>query len=115
MTFAGDVPVGWRAQLMRSNADRLVDGASAAARVASAASATTGGEPSLALAVSCVGRRLVLGERTEEEIRAVRAELPPGTELSGFYAYGEISPRSDGVADLHNQTMTVTLISERRL
>ncbi len=31
----------------------------------------------------------------------------------GFYSYGEISPhRISGVSQLHNQTMTITTISE---
>jgi hypothetical protein len=111
MTFAGDVPEGWRAQLMRANKDRLVDGAmEAALRCGAGASA---GAPMLALAISCVGRRLVLGERTEEEIEAALEVLPAGSELVGFYSYGEIAPHGEGVCDLHNQTMTLTTISEQ--
>ncbi len=110
MTFGGDLPVGWLAQLMRANQDRLVDGAmQAAAR--SAPPAVRG--PRLAVAISCVGRRLVLGERTEEEIEATREALPDQTELIGFYSYGEIAPHEAGCTDLHNQTMTVTTIGER--
>lgn len=114
MTFAGDIPEGWRAQLMRSNVDRLVDGAESAALRAARALAPDGIEapPTLALAVSCVGRRLVLGARTEEELEAMADALPDGTHLVGFYSYGEIGPRNDGVADLHNQTMTITAIRE---
>ena len=52
------------------------------------------GGDQLALAISCVGRRLVLGERTEDEIDAIREALPGGSHLLGFYSYGEIAPRS---------------------
>jgi hypothetical protein len=69
--------------------------------------------PQLAVAISCVGRRLVLGERTEEEIEATLEALAPGAELVGFYSYGEIGPHAEGFCDLHNQTMTVTTIGER--
>jgi hypothetical protein len=66
----------------------------------------------LSIAISCVGRRLVLGERSEEEVEAALAALPSGTEQVGFYSYGEISPYAMGTCDLHNQTMTLTTLSE---
>jgi hypothetical protein len=66
----------------------------------------------LAVAISCVGRRLVLGERSEEEVEATLDVLPRGTHQIGFYSYGEISPYVSGPCDLHNQTMTLTTISE---
>lgn len=108
MTFAGDIQQGHLAQLMRANFDRLVDGAYGAAQMIS-----KGAEGDvLAIAISCVGRRLVLGERIEEEVEATLDELPEGTQQIGFYSYGEISPYIDGGCDLHNQTMTLTTISE---
>jgi hypothetical protein len=66
----------------------------------------------LAVAISCVGRRLVLGQRAEEEVESVIKALPSGTQLVGFYSYGEISPSGMGSCDLHNQTMTLTTLSE---
>ncbi|MES1209073.1 MAG: FIST C-terminal domain-containing protein, partial [Pseudomonadota bacterium] len=66
----------------------------------------------LAIAISCVGRRLVLGQRCEEEVEAVKEALPGGAQLIGFYSYGEISPHTTGRCDLHNQTMTLTTITE---
>ena len=110
MTFAGDVPEGWRAQLMRANVDRLIDGAAGAALMTARPGA--GDVPTLALGISCVGRRLVLGERTQEEIEAAVDQLPTGTEQIGFYSYGEISPQASGLCELHNQTMTLTTIRE---
>ncbi len=110
LTFAGDIPTGSLVQLMRANFDRLVQGASDAATMARAT--TRGGGDLLAVAISCVGRRLVLGERTEEELEATLDVLPSGTEQVGFYSYGEISPFASGSCDLHNQTMTLTTISE---
>lgn len=108
MTFAGDIPQGSLAQFMRANFDRLIDGAEDAAQMASQSQQ----EPVLSIAISCVGRRLVLGERTEEELEAVADRLPAGSHQVGFYSYGEISPGSKGFCDLHNQTMTLTLINE---
>jgi hypothetical protein len=60
-----------------------------------------------------VGRKLVLGERAEEELEAVCEVLPPATRQVGFYSYGEISPHTSGACDLHNQTMTLTILTER--
>ena len=111
LTFAGDVPEGHRARLMRTSTERLIQSAALAARAASAK--FSGSESPLSLAISCVGRRLVLGERTEEEIEGVLDTLPEGTRQVGFYSYGEISPAiPGGGCDLHNQTMTVTLLDE---
>jgi hypothetical protein len=108
MTFAGDVPNGSMAQLMRASLDRLVDGAHDAA-VEAAANLPDG---ALAVAVSCVGRRLVLAGRTEDELEAVVSALPAQTPMVGFYSYGEISPVVAGTCDLHNQTMTIATFSE---
>jgi hypothetical protein len=105
MTFAGDLPEEGIVQLMRANFDRLIDGASEAGRLAS----DPGERPCLSIAISCIGRRLVLGERTEEELDAVLESLPTGAPLVGFYSYGEISPLTPGeCGSLHNQTMTLT-------
>jgi hypothetical protein len=68
--------------------------------------------PVLAVAVSCVGRRLVLGERTDEETESTLQSLPKTTQQIGFYSYGELSPFLAGNCDLHNQTMTLTTFSE---
>lgn len=110
MRFAGDVPTGAMAQLMKANFDRLVQGASTAGL------ATRDNTPEdtdvLAVAISCVGRRLVLGERTEEELEATVETLPQRSHLVGFYSYGEISPYGDGGCELHNQTMTLTTFAE---
>ena len=110
LVFAGDIPEGAFAQLMLANFDRLIEGASIAAAASSPNGRMAG--DTLAIAISCVGRRLVLGERTEEEIEATVDALPANTQLIGFYSYGEISPFASGRCDLHNQTMTLTTITE---
>jgi serine/threonine protein kinase len=114
MTFAGDIPKGSSVQLMKANFERLIGGASSAALMAKELLPTTAQQmpQALAFAISCVGRRLVLGERTEEEVEAMLDALPPGTKVAGFYSYGELSPYTTGTCDLHNQTMTLTVLSE---
>ena len=54
----------------------------------------------------------VLGERTEDENEATLDAVGPNATQLGFYSYGELSPLTDGTCDLHNQTMTITTISE---
>jgi len=111
MTFAGDMPVGSFARLMKANFDRLIDGASGAARTSGIA--LDGRAPELALLISCVGRKLVLQQRVEEEVEAVRTVLGPRPTLTGFYSYGEISPFTPNArCELHNQTMTITTLAE---
>jgi hypothetical protein len=108
MTFAGDMPQGWVGQLMRGNFDRLAAGAAKAAR-----QACTGHNAQIALLVSCIGRRLLMGQQTMDELEAASAEIGAEVPRLGFYSYGEISPHSaSGLCELHNQTMTVTAISE---
>lgn len=112
MTFAGDIPQGVYARLMKANMDRLVDGAHGAAELCM----ETGGAvaPELAVLISCVGRKLVLKQRVEEEVEAVQEIFSDRTIMTGFYSYGEIAPpRHSGISELHNQTMTITTFSER--
>ena len=113
MIFAGDIPHGYRAQLMRANFDNLIDGAESAAEMTDPAQHEN--PPVLSIAISCVGRRLVLGQRTEEELEATLETLPDETVQVGFYSYGELSPYlpTNDYCDLQNQTMTLTTISEQ--
>jgi hypothetical protein len=112
LTFAGDVPEGAYARLMKANFDRLIDGATGAARTSYEAIGSV--VPDLAILISCVGRKLVLKQRIEEEVEAVSDVLGTGAVLAGFYSYGEISPFTPGAkCELHNQTMTITTLSER--
>jgi hypothetical protein len=112
MTFAGDIPEGWSAQLMRGYFDRLADGAGQAAK---SSLQVSGDMPQdrLSVLVSCIGRRLLMGENIIDEVAAARRVLGDQTQCIGFYSYGEISPHAmTGFSELHNQTMTVTTLSE---
>ena len=113
LTFAGDIPQGGIARLMRANPSHLVDSAAQATSAALvSAGAMPASEPTLVLSVSCVGRRMVLGEHTEEELESALDGLPAGSAQIGFYSYGEISPAGGCESRLHNQTMTVTALYE---
>jgi hypothetical protein len=110
MTFAGNIPEGSRVRFMRANFDRLTH---AASKAASDAIDTPGIPPQFALLISCVGRKLILGARCEEEVEAVDEVFGNHTTMAGFYSYGELSPlASGGTCQLHNQTMTITTFYE---
>lgn len=111
LIFAGDVPEGSLARLMKANFNRLLDGAAGAAETS--AQGLAGMDPELAILISCFGRRMVLKQRTEEEVEAVREVLGEKAILTGFYSYGEISPFTpEARCELHNQTMTITAFAE---
>ena len=112
MTFAGDMPEGAYAKLMKANFERLVDGASGAASLTKGSLGTD--SPELAILISCIGRKLVLKERIEEETEAVRSVLGDLAAMIGFYSYGEICPTAptEKQCRLHNQTMTITTFKE---
>jgi hypothetical protein len=111
MIFAGDVPQGAYVRFMKANFDRLIDGAVNAARTS--VRAPLSADPDLAILISCVGRKLILGQRVEEEVEGVREILGNRTVMTGFYSYGEISPFTPAArCELHNQTMTVTTFTE---
>ncbi|HHT9986627.1 TPA: FIST C-terminal domain-containing protein, partial [Legionella pneumophila] len=112
---AGDVPQGYHARLMRANFDRLIESANDASESANNLlfeNRDLKEEPVLAIDISCVGRRLLLGERTEEETETTLQSMPKGSTQIGFYSYGELSPLTVGNCELHNQTMTITLLLE---
>lgn len=115
LTFAGDLPQGYYAQLMRANFDRLIVSANEAGEAANNLlfdDNTLNKQPVLAIDISCVGRRLLLGERTEEETETTLESMPKGSTQVGFYSYGELSPLAVGDCELHNQTMTITTLFE---
>lgn len=110
MTFAGDIPMHSKVRFMKANFDKLTAAASSAAQHSFSNSGQT---PQFSLLISCVGRKLILGPRCEEEVEAVNELFGNNTVLAGFYSYGEISPFNEGVdCQLHNQTMTITSFYE---
>ena len=108
--LAGDIKENSKVQLMMTNVDNI---ANASERAATQALEHRVNKPELALLISCIGRKIVLDQRVEEEIEEVIEVIGKDTVISGFYSYGEIAPFHGEVAcQLHNQTMTITLISE---
>jgi hypothetical protein len=111
MTFAGEVPEGSKAQFMLANLDRVVDGATDAAL--QNIETLDHESPELVMMISCVGRKIILGPRIDEESEMVNEVFGQGPVYFGFYSNGEISPMKDTVkCSLHNQTMTITTYRE---
>ena len=112
MVFAGDIPQGEYVRLMKANFDRLIDGANDAAEMSKISLENS--DPDLAILISCVGRKLVLKQRVEEELEIIREVIGARTTMAGFYSYGEICPIKpfEQHCELHNQTMTITVFKE---
>lgn len=108
--FAGNVPEGYSARLMKPDVDKLIEGAGQAAGIAKLDNQKT----ALGLVVSCVGRKIVMSQLVDEELEAVADELGENVQMTGFYSYGEIAPFENDIRNcqLHNQTMTLTVIYE---
>lgn len=110
LIFAGDVPENTMVRLMKANFDRLIDGAVEAAKESYVPLGQV--QSQLAILISCVGRKLILKQRIEEEVEGVHDVLGDSV-MTGFYSYGEISPlTSNAKCELHNQTMTITTFAE---
>ena len=112
MVFAGDLPQGEFVRLMKANFDRLIDGANGAAEMSK--TSLMDSNPDLAILISCVGRKLVLKQRVEEELESIREVIGRSARITGFYSYGEICPIKpfEQHCELHNQTMTITIFKE---
>ncbi|MFT4668871.1 MAG: hypothetical protein ACI825_000053 [Planctomycetota bacterium] len=110
MTLAGDVPEKSIVQLMMTNMDSIAAGSETAAL---RAMEHRENKPELALLVSCIGRKLVLSQRIEEEVEEVLNVVGDDIIITGLYSYGEVAPfQGETTCELHNQTMAITLISE---
>lgn len=110
LVFAGNMPEGSQVRLMKASFNKLIDGSSRAAQHTVKEQIA---KPDLAILISCIGRKLILRDRTEEEVHAVNEIFGTATCTTGFYSYGEISPLQSGsLPSLHNQTMTITTFTE---
>lgn len=112
MTFAGNIPEGSKVRLMKANFDALTFGDDRINELEIPINLKQF-KPQFCFIVSCIGRKIILKQRVEEEIEAVR-ELVGGTAcITGFYSYGEIS--INGIStncELYNQTITVSTFYE---
>lgn len=111
LILAGEISANGYLRLMHSDTNSLVSGAERAANAAATMLSET--PAALAILVSCVGRKLAMGDLVDEEIEVTANLLGEQCVLSGFYSYGEICPMAPNEpCKLHNQTMTITVFAE---
>ena len=105
------MPEGSKLRLMKVNFEKVINGSSVAATNTSLMHKDQ--KANLAILISCVGRKLILQDRTSEEVQAAQEVFGNDTAITGFYSYGELSPFNPGSnCELHNQTMTITTFTE---
>ncbi|MBL4710845.1 MAG: FIST C-terminal domain-containing protein, partial [Flavobacteriales bacterium] len=111
LVFAGNVPEGDNVRLMKGNMNKIINASAIAGEIS--LKKMKGETPELALLVSCVGRKLILGQMTEEEIEEAVNSIGEHTYYCGFYSYGEFSPNEKSVrCQLQNETMCITTFKE---
>jgi hypothetical protein len=115
--FLGDVPDGARVHITTTNRDQILAATRSSFQRAlddfPRGAGGASGKPSLALCISCAGRKQILGSRTQEEVRIVN-ELLGDVPAVGFYGYGEIARLAkDGISHYHNETFTTLLLGGR--
>lgn len=107
--FAGNIPMNSSVKLMKTNIDSILNAAELASLELSKKNKEKNG---LMILVSCIGRKLVLKQIVQEEVESATKYFNEDFCFSGFYSYGELSSNKSNNCALHNQTMTLTLITE---
>ena len=111
LELAGDIPEGVEIQFMESTADEIIDGVDEAAH--GIRMKTVGlTDNSLSVVFSCVGRVLILGDRTSEEASQLKASIGENISQVGMYGLGEVLTTTCGYPQVHNLTMAAAVIRE---
>lgn len=111
MIFAGNMPQGSTVRMMRGDIQKLIRASATAAK--DSVETLKNRKPQLTLMLSCVGRKIIMDKKVEEEVLAAEEILDGDCAVAGFYTYGGLSPFGVGTpCELHNQTMTITTFSE---
>ncbi|MFN8911213.1 MAG: FIST signal transduction protein, partial [Alphaproteobacteria bacterium] len=108
LIMAANVTEGSKIQLSHGHYQSLIKGAEAAATILKVANRPD----AFVLVVVCIARRVLLGNRTEDELDVVK-EILDKVPCIGCYSHGEIA--YDDIAKIceqHNQTMTMTAFYE---
>lgn len=111
MIFAGNMPQGSTVRMMRGDIQKLIRASATAAK--DSVESLKNRKPQLTLMLSCVGRKIIMDKKVDEEVLAAEEMLDGDCAVAGFYTYGGLSPFGIGTpCELHNQTMTITTFSE---
>jgi len=113
ISLAASIPKGSAITLTTASRGDIVNGAKLAAE--QAISSLKGAKPKAILMFSCVGRKLVLGRRINEEVEAVKGVLGKDVPIVGLYTYGEIGPidkmkKELSITKFHNETVVLWVL-----
>lgn len=116
ITLAASIPEGRAITLTTASRGDIINGAKLAAEQAK--ESLKDAKPEAILMFSCVGRKLILGRRTQEEVAVVKEVLGKDVPLIGFYTYGEIGPidktREElSVSKFHNETVVLWVLGSK--
>lgn len=112
LTFAGSIKEGSIVDVMKSTTKDLVQCSETnRAHLEKEIPPQTMGQV-LSLVVSCVGRRLAMGEKTEDELQGHLENKKRNITQTGFYSYGEFSSTVTSLCSLQNQTLTQAYLWE---
>lgn len=115
VTFAGDIPEGAFVKMTMGSESDILQAVQKAASQAleRLKNGNASVKPAAVFFYSCMARKIVLGSRTNEEISAIKKIVGDDVPIIGFYSYGEYAPAGKEMnSHLHNETATLTLISE---
>lgn len=115
ISLAASIPEGSEVTLTTASRGDIINGAREAAE--QAMKSLEGATPLAVIMFSCVGRKLVLGRRIQEEVDAVRNCIGLDVPLAGFYTYGEIGPvdktnRQLSSVKFHNETVVLWVLGK---
>ena len=106
----GSVPGNTVVHILTGRPEALI---AAAGQAAGDAVGSARGQPALALVCDCISRRMFLGERTGEEVRAVIGRVRerfPGLAVEGALTLGEIASIGESVLEFLNKTLVVGVL-----
>ena len=107
--FAGEIPQGAVVHFTCGDSNSILAATTDAARLAGVELGDA--SPVMVFFYSCMARKIVLGQRTQEELDRVRKIFGTEVPVLGFYTYGEYSRIScDHPSLLHNETATISVI-----
>jgi hypothetical protein len=116
IALAASIPEGSAITLTAASRGDIINGAKLAAEQAK--ESLKDARPQAILMFSCVGRKLVLGRRTQEEVAVVKKILGEDVPLIGFYTYGEIGPIDKmkeelAITKFHNETVVLWVLGSQ--
>lgn len=115
ITCAAEIPEGSEIQLMVGSREEAVKVAKEAAQ--KAVDQLEGTPPKAVIIFNCIARNKLFGDRSGEEINAIKEAVGDGVPMVGFYTYGEQAPLGGEVRNInkcnpafHNETVVICVL-----